>query len=47
MLSPESISPTNLSIETGISKSTLATWKSKSTGGLASKEKFLIVMETY
>ena len=58
MLPPESISPTNLSIETGISKSTLATWKSKATGGwasktkkstrnMSSKEKFLIVMETY
>ena len=58
MLPPESISPTSLSIETGISKSTLATWKSKVTGGwaskmkkstknMSSKEKFLIVMETY
>lgn len=58
MILPESISPTNLSIETGISKYTLATWKSKATGGWASKlkkstrsmdskEKFLIVMETY
>lgn len=58
MLPPENISPTNLSIETGISKSTLATWKSKATGGwasktkkstrnMSSKEKFLIVMETY
>lgn len=58
MLPPESISPTNLSIETGISKFTLATWKSKATGrwaskikkstrNMSSKEKFLIVMETY
>lgn len=30
MLPPENISPTALSVETGISKSTLATWKSKS-----------------
>lgn len=55
MLPPESISPTNLSIETGISKSTLATWKAKVTSdsmprskrSLSSKEKFMIVMETY
>lgn len=32
MLSAESIPLTNLSIETRISKSTLATWKSKATG---------------
>lgn len=31
MLPPESISPSKLSDETGISKSTLATWKSKVT----------------
>lgn len=57
MLPPESISPTNLSIETGISKSTLATWKAKATqigfkkvkssNKISSKEKFIIVMETY
>lgn len=59
MLPPENCSPTDLSIETGISTSTLATWKSKATGGTASKkqvksknkisskEKFIIVMETY
>lgn len=55
MLPPESISPTNLSIETGISKSTLATWKVKVTSesmprskrSLSSKEKFMIVMDTY
>lgn len=55
MLPPESISPTNLSIETGISQSTLATWKSKATSksisrakrSLSSKEKFMIVMDTY
>ncbi|MBC2579674.1 hypothetical protein [Clostridium sp. DJ247] len=56
MLPPENCSPTDLSIETGISTSTLATWKSKATGGAASKkqvksknristkEKFIIVM---
>ena len=32
MLSDENCSPTELSIETGISKSTLATWKSKTLG---------------
>lgn len=59
MLPPESCSATELSKETGISKSTLATWKAKalktgtnrtvdkSKGALSSREKFLIVMETY
>lgn len=57
MLSPERISPTNLSIETGIIKSTLATWKAKatqsefkktkSTNKISSKEKFIIAMEKY
>lgn len=55
MLLPESISPTNLSIETGISPSTLATWKAKASREIvikgkrsfSSKEKFMIVMETY
>ena len=55
MLPPENISTSLLSIETGISKSTLATWKSKAAGGAASKskrsmstrDKFIIVMETY
>jgi transposase len=59
MLPPESISPTELSKETGINKSTLATWKGKALrsgidkgvtrtkGALSSREKFLIVMETY
>lgn len=52
MLPPESISPSKLSDETGISKSTLATWKSKATvsqtkGTNTSREKSLIVMETY
>lgn len=58
MLPPESISPSKLSVETGISKSTLATWKTKatvsqikgtntSTKTISSREKFLIVMETY
>lgn len=56
MCPPESISISKLSEETGISKSTLATWKSKSNKGLnekkdrrtiTSQEKFLIVMETY
>lgn len=58
MLPPESISPSKLSVETGISKSTLATWKTKATvsqikgtnksnNSISSREKFLIVMETY
>ena len=58
MLPPENYSPTKLSRETGISVSTLSTWKTKALssqgknkqqGGKApsTKEKFLIVMETY
>lgn len=58
MLPPEGISISKLSVETGISKSTLATWKSKATvskikgsntsnKAISSREKFLIVMETY
>lgn len=58
MLPPENISASKLSIETGISQSTLATWKSKamnsknktitkSKRNISSREKFLIVMETY
>lgn len=58
MLPPESISPSKLSVETGISQSTLSTWKTKATvsqlkgsntanKSISSKEKFLIVMETY
>lgn len=60
MLPPENCSATELSNETGISKSTLSTWKSKavsegtnnniagkSSGVISSREKFLIVMESY
>ena len=58
MLPPESISTSKLSVETGISKSTLATWKTKaivsqikgnntSNKAISSREKFLIVMKTY
>lgn len=59
MLPPENCSPSSLSIETGISKSTLATWKTKALNGqsskevgrpkniISSREKFMIVMETY
>lgn len=58
MLPPEGISISKLSVETGISKSTLATWKSKATvskikcsntsnKAISSREKFLIVMKTY
>jgi transposase-like protein len=55
MLPPEQISTRNLSIETGISQSTLATWKTVSTHGStskrkrnkSSKDKFMVVMETY
>ncbi|MBD7913072.1 transposase [Clostridium sp. Sa3CVN1] len=55
MLPPENISPSKLSFETGISKSTLATWRTKATifssrntakskKNMSSTEKFLIVM---
>jgi len=59
MLPPENYSVTKLSKETGIHKSTLATWKSKALNGeshrdcgrpkdtLSTREKFMIVMETY
>lgn len=59
MLPPENCSASQLSIETGISKSTLATWKTRALKGevsrkhgrpknsLSSQEKFTIVMETY
>lgn len=59
MLPPESCTPTELSKETGISKSTLAAWKVKALKGIKSKDvgrpkntltsrdKFLITMETY
>lgn len=59
MLPPENCSIKELSNETGISKSTLSTWKVKALKGeatrecgrpkstLSSREKFMIVMETY
>lgn len=58
MFSPESISHSKFSLETGISKSALATWKTKvpvsnikgnstSNRSISSREKFLIVLETY
>ena len=55
MLPPEKISVTKLSIETGISQSTLSTWKSVANRGSgsnhkrnkSSKDKFMVVMETY
>ena len=58
MLPPENISVTNLSKETGISKSTLQTWKTKAknlnntdnNSGkkiVTPKDKFITVMETY
>ncbi|KNY28187.1 transposase [Pseudobacteroides cellulosolvens] len=60
MLPPQNTPITVVSEETGISKSTLNTWKRKAQDGkngtsqaykvgkdLSSKEKFLIVMETY
>lgn len=59
MFPPENISLTDLSKETGISKSTLSTWKykdsskasginvNKFSGSISSREKFLIVLETY
>lgn len=57
MFPPENISLADLAKETGISKSTLATWKYKETGkqikvnkpstSISAREKFLIVMETY
>jgi transposase-like protein len=59
MLPPENCSVTKLSNETGVHKSTLSTWKTKALKGqparecgrpkdtLSSREKFMIVMETY
>jgi len=59
MLTPENYSITKLSDETGISKSTLSTWKSKAKKGkvlrdtgrpinkLSEEEKFMVVVETY
>ena len=59
MLPPENYSVSKLAKETGISKSTLATWKTKALSGglskkqgrpskkLATREKFLVVMDTY
>jgi transposase len=59
MFPPENCSLTELAKETGISKSTLSTWKYKDTskasgntvnkfkGPISSRDKFLIVMETY
>lgn len=59
MLPPENYSISKLSQETGISKSTLSTWKTKAISGTVSKkqgrppkglsprEKFLAVMESY
>lgn len=59
MLPPENCSAGVLSEETGISKSTLSTWKTKALKGIelkspgrppitiSSREKFMIVMETY
>lgn len=58
LLPPENISVTELSKETGISKSTLQTWKTKALETkdtqnkkdkkvITPKDKFLIVMETY
>lgn len=59
MLPPENCSSRQLAMETGISQSTLSTWKSKALKGQttkeigrpintrSSREKFIIVMETY
>lgn len=54
LLPPENCSPSDLSSETGISISTLSTWKGKALRGntlnrktLSSREKFLMVLETY
>lgn len=56
---PENCTPSDLSAETGISKSTLATWKAKAirgntnnnsikkSGTMSSREKFLSVLDTY
>lgn len=51
---PENCSLAELTLETGISKSTLSTWKSKVLGGktvrkgnFSSREKFIKVIETY
>lgn len=59
MLPPENYPLSNLADETGISRSTLSTWKNKALKGvitkehgrpknsISSREKFMIVMETY
>ena len=60
MFHPENITVSQLAMETGISKSTLTTWKNKASQvgqvknrnmnynkELSSREKFLVVMETY
>ncbi|WP_270301547.1 transposase [Terrisporobacter petrolearius] len=59
ILPPENCSARSLANETGISQSTLATWKSKALKGatsknvgrpkdaISSREKFMVVMETY
>ncbi|MBN9647614.1 hypothetical protein J0L31_11490 [Terrisporobacter glycolicus] len=59
ILPPENCSARALANETGISQSTLATWKSKALKGatsknvgrpkdaISSREKFMVVMETY
>ncbi|MCP4986577.1 MAG: hypothetical protein GY928_11145 [Colwellia sp.] len=54
LLPPENCSITTLSNETGISKSTLSTWKSKALNpkhtnmkSLSQQSKFMIVMETF
>ena len=57
MLPPENISIKQLSVESGISQSTLSTWKTKATKeqqqnkkvskAKSTKEKFLVVLQTY
>jgi len=51
---PENCTLANLTLETGISKSTLSTWKTKALSGkivkrgnLSSREKFIKILETY
>lgn len=47
MLPPESISPTRLARECGVSKTSLRKWLNHAKGGNATKSKFKIVVETY
>lgn len=47
MLPPESISPTHLAKECGVSKTSLREWLNNAKSGRGAKSKFKIVVETY